>query len=73
MKYSLTELYKAGLVSHKANFYIDLAEKKESLKATGMNNKQAEEILSRDMGICTRTIQRASKAKKRLDKQIDTI
>jgi hypothetical protein len=69
MKYTLTELYKAGLVSHKASFYIELAEKKDSLKATGMNNKQAEKKLSDDMRISTRTIQRASKAKKQLDKE----
>lgn len=73
MKYDLIQLYKAGLVSHKATFYIDVAEKIESLKATGMNNKQAEKKLSKDMRISTRTIQRAAKAKKQLDKQNDTI
>jgi len=73
MKYTLKELYRAGLVSHTANFYIDLAEKKESLIAIGMNGKQAEAKLSQDMQISTRTIQRASKAKKQLDKQSDTI
>ena len=71
MKYSLTELYKAGLVSHKAKFYIDVANKKESLKATGMNGKQAEEVLAKDMRISERTIRRACHAKKRLDSQTE--
>lgn len=70
MKYSLKELYRAGLVSHKANFYIDLAEKKNSLMATGMNNKQAEERLSKDMRISERTVRRACQAKKRLDESV---
>lgn len=72
MKYTLIELYRAGLVSPKASFYIELAEKKESLKATGMNNKQAEQKLSEDMKISTRTVRRASAAKKQLDKVTDS-
>lgn len=69
-KYSLKQLYIAGLISHKATFYIDVAEKKESLKATGMNNKQAEKTLSQDMKISERTVRRASEAKKRLDESV---
>ncbi|MCK5610914.1 hypothetical protein KAR91_54070 [Candidatus Pacearchaeota archaeon] len=72
MKYDLIELYKAGLVSHKATFYIDVAEKKSSLMKTGLNNKQAEQKLAKDMKISERTVRRASKAKKRLDEVTDT-
>jgi hypothetical protein len=72
MKYDLIQLYKAGLVSHKATFYIDVAEKIDSLKATGMNNKQAEQKLSEDMKISTRTVRRAARAKKELDKVTDS-
>ena len=72
MKYDLIELYKAGLVSYKATFYIDVAIKKESLKATGMNNIESESILAKDMKISTRTIRRACKAKKILDKITDS-
>lgn len=70
MKYSLKALYQAGLISYIPTLYIDIAEKKESLKATGMNNKQSEKALAKDMKISPRTVRRASDAKKRLDKAV---
>lgn len=72
MKYTLKELYQAGLISYIPKLYIDIAEKKESLMATGMNNKQAEKALAKDMRISRRTVRRASDAKKRLDKAMST-
>ena len=67
MKYSLSELYRAGIISEKPRLYLDIAEKVNELKK--LRVKKPRQKIANDMQISIRTVSRAMNVGKRLDKE----
>ena len=65
MKYTLSELYRAGIISEKPRLYLDIAEKVNELKA--LHIKRPSDKVAKDMQISIRTVARAIRVGKRLD------
>ncbi len=63
MKYTLEELYRKGLISHRPIVFRDVQAKINELMAVGMKRSKAIGFVAIELGCSTRTIYRALKAK----------
>ena len=63
MKYTLEELYRKGLISHRPIVFRNVRVKIRDLMATGMKRSNAVKFMAVELGCSTRTIYRALKAK----------
>ena len=58
-KYSILELYRAGVITEKAMHYIDVSEKVAALMRTGLKKSKACREVALNTGINMRTCYRA--------------
>ena len=57
----LKKLYRAGLISYKPIYYIEISGKVKELKASGMNHTPAINKVAEDSGVSIQTVYRAVK------------